>query len=348
MDKEAKEIRKIIAVNQEVEASYQFIAAGLGHLYNQNSMVSNNHVFLQLMAAGIERLLKILLLLKDKHLNGSFPDLEHARNRFQQYNAGHGIAKMLNELLDYSDSVPVMQVHPMLTEGISFLKNDAKFNEFIGIITEFAISQRYHYIDTIILEKENPKPNPFELTKTLICSFSKDIDVSQMSFETEERIAIEKTIICIETGVVALSRFFTHGLGEEANRYSGDFSKFILLKEDEMGKLLYNKKSRSPRDFYEPMSVVSLRFLLLIASSKSKVIHHYQREEWPFHVDKVTVYYKGPRSFLVRIGNQVFALTSKTATRFKIPVYRMSKNLKPRQVAQFLLEDAERLVSAQR
>lgn len=75
-----RNIVKSYAVTQEVEASFKFIESGLLNLRSQKFAVLNNHVTLQLLAAGFERLLKILLLLKEKYLNGDFPELEIAKS----------------------------------------------------------------------------------------------------------------------------------------------------------------------------------------------------------------------------------------------------------------------------
>ncbi|WP_305951942.1 hypothetical protein [Emticicia oligotrophica] len=87
------EIEKIEAVMIEVEASFKFIAEGLKILNQQNYVLSNNHVPLQLLSSGVERILKILLLLKDKYLEGNFPELQKTRERFKNYDNGHGIEK---------------------------------------------------------------------------------------------------------------------------------------------------------------------------------------------------------------------------------------------------------------
>ena len=62
---ETLDIEKIVAIAEEVDASFSFIKDGIRYLDNQNSAVSNNHVPLQLLASGFERLVKILLLLKE-------------------------------------------------------------------------------------------------------------------------------------------------------------------------------------------------------------------------------------------------------------------------------------------
>src|SRR5690606_17831150 len=113
------------------EASFKLIATGLKNLNEQTSFVSNNHVPLQLLSSGFERVLKILLLLKDKHLTGSYPELSKARERFKNYNNGHGIVKMLDELIIYSKTVDTMQRVPMVKEDLDFIENNNSFREFL-------------------------------------------------------------------------------------------------------------------------------------------------------------------------------------------------------------------------
>lgn len=59
----------------------------------QTSSVSNNHVLLQLLSSSFERVIKILLLLKDKHLTGNYHELQKAKDKFNKYINGHGIDK---------------------------------------------------------------------------------------------------------------------------------------------------------------------------------------------------------------------------------------------------------------
>ena len=81
----AHEFEKVVAVTEEVEASFKLIISGLNTLNKQTSFASNNHVPLQLLSAGFERIVKIILLLKDKHLKGTYPDLKKAKEMFNNY-----------------------------------------------------------------------------------------------------------------------------------------------------------------------------------------------------------------------------------------------------------------------
>ena len=52
------------------------------------------------------------------------------------------------------------------------------------------------------------------------------------------------TIITIEKGVRAISRFFTHGLEDEGRKHYGNFGSFILLRDEDLGKLKYLRVTR--------------------------------------------------------------------------------------------------------
>jgi len=232
--KETLEIEKVIAIGEELEASFNFIKGGIRYLNNQYSAVSNNHVPLQLLSSGFERLVKILLLLKEKHLIGEYPNTEGYKNYFGQFDNGHGFKKMVNKLISYSEDVELMRKTPMVIEDLYYLKNDARFKTFLEIVTDFSKFQRYYYIDTIV-KKERQENNSFEKFKLLIDSYSDNIDISKLAYDEEEQSNLNYTIITIEKGVRAITRFFTHGLGDEGRKHYGNFGSFILLSDEDLG-----------------------------------------------------------------------------------------------------------------
>ncbi|NQY09050.1 MAG: hypothetical protein HRT71_05975 [Flavobacteriales bacterium] len=338
---ETLDIEKIVAIAEEVDASFSFIKDGIRYLDNQNSAVSNNHVPLQLLASGFERLVKILLLLKEKHLTGDYPKTEGKKNYFGQFDNGHGIKKMVEELISYSESIDLMGNIPMIIEDLDFIRNDAKFNSFLGVITDFSKFQRYYYIDTIV-KKERPKNNSFEKFKLLIDSYSENLDVSKLTHDEEEQFNLNSTIITIEKGVRAITRFFTHGLGDEGRKHYGDFGSFILLKDEDLGKLKYLIPKIDPQKDYAPWKSHNMKYLEIRISSKCKVISSFNVDNWPFEVDNVEVInYKNGNYCLVKIGKEIFALNGSASSHFKIPIYFSSKQLKPRQTMPNLLSIAQ-------
>jgi hypothetical protein len=337
------EIEKIVAIGEEIEASYNFIIEGIRSLNNQKSAILSNHVVLQLLSSGFERLAKILLLLKEKHATGNYPTTERNTNYFSKYDNGHGINKMIDDLIAYAKTVELMREIPMVVDDIEYIQNDNKFRTFLNIISDFSKHQRYYYIDSIV-KKERQKSNSFSEFKALIYSYSNSINTSEINHEEEERIILNLMIITIEKGTRAISRFFTHGLGDEGKRHYGDFSKFILLRDDELGKLKYLIPKIDPQKDYKPIKKNGLRFLKIKTLSKSKTVSSANFSKWPFIVDKVEVInFKNGKFCFVRIKNEVFALNGNALRHFKIPNYIASKYLKPRHTLPELLTIAKRL-----
>lgn len=337
------EIEKVNAIVEEVEASFTFIIEGIRILNNKKSAVLNNHVELQLFSSGFERLAKILLFLKEKYITGQYPELEGKKNFFGKYDRGHGIKSMIEELILYSETVEFMNKVPMVVEDLLFIKNDFRFNKFLEILTDFSIHQRYYYIDTIA-KKEIQGNNSFQEFKTLIDTYSDDIDVKRMTYDEEEKFIIKSFIITIEKGVRAIARFFTHGLGDEGKMFYGDFGTFFMMDDENLGERKYLIPKREPQKDYSPWKRYNLEYLKIKAFSKSRVISSSNYDAWPFLVKSVEVInYKNGLFCLVKIDNSIFALNGSAVGKFKIPVYFASKQLKPRQNASFLLNIAQQL-----
>ncbi len=337
------EIEKIGAIGEEIKASYNFLREGLRILNNQKSAISNNHVSLQLLSSGFERLSKILLLLKLKHVTGNYPMAEGVENYFGKYDKGHGINKMIDDLTAYAKTVELMNNVHMVIEDLEFIKTDTHFRKFLNIISDFSKYQRYYYIDTIV-KKVRQEKNCFADFTSLIYSYSEEIDVSKLTYDEEERYILTSMIITIEKGIRAISRFFTHGLGIEGKKHYGDFGSFILLKDEDLGKLKYLIPKIDPQKDYTPISRNGIKFFRIKALSKSKVIKSNDFPNWPFLVTSVEVFnYQKGKFYFVRIKNEVFALNRKAINHFKIPNYFASKNLKPRQYLIELVDIAKSL-----
>ncbi|PCJ22479.1 MAG: hypothetical protein COA97_13385 [Flavobacteriales bacterium] len=340
---ETLDIEKIGAIGEEIEASFNFIKEGIRSLDNQNSAVSSNHIPLQLLASGFERLVKILLVLKEKHLTGKYPKTEGKKNYFGQFDNGHGIKKMVNNLISYSEDIELMNKIPMVIEDLDYLKNDTRFNTFLEIITDFSKFQRYYYIDTIV-KKERPENNSFEKFKTLIDSYSNDIDISKLTYDEEEEFVLNSTIITIEKGVRAISRFFTHGLEDEGRKHYGDFGSFILLRDEDLGRLKYLIPKINPQKDYSPWKSHNLEYLRIKTTAKSKIVNSTEHDSWPFLVKNVEVInYKNGSYCLVKIGKEIFALNGSAVSQFKLPIYHASKQVKPREYETYLLGIAQNL-----
>lgn len=337
------ESEKVGAITVEVEASFNFIATGLKLLKEQDYLGANNHVPLQSLASGFERLVKILLFIKDKHLTGDFPRHTRARERFALHDNGHGIEKMLDELLKYSETVPLMSSTQVMREDMDFLKNDAQFRMFLRIITDFSKYERYYYIDVIASDNRPQSKNVFNAFISFIYSTTLEMDTTNMTYKQEDEAALKAAVVCIEKGARAIARFFTHGFSDLGRMYYKDFSNLIVLNDKNLGTLSYAEKKTHPSDTYKAKSQFSFLYFKISLFAKSKSLLKANYADWPFTVPTVVVYSLRNEFFFVKIANEIFSLTGRTSRYFKLPVYHASKYRKPKDYATFLLEVAQDL-----
>lgn len=331
------DIFKTDAIIEEVEASFNFIVEGIRDLNNKSYTIANNHVALQLLSSGFERLVKILLLLKEKKEKGKYPELTKKDNYFHQYNNGHGIDKMIDELIIYSETQELMKRIPIVADDIAYLKSDKKFKEFVNIITDFSIRGRYYYIDIICQANfDETKQNPFNKFKSFIYSFTESLDINNIT-EEEETTQIKKlSIITIEKGVRALSRFFTHGLDENGRRYYGDFTKFLFINNNDFGKLDILKPNIEIVKLHKPINIFSVKYLNILLFSKTHKIFSYKYTDWPFIVKSVRVLKHKNNCTLLVIGLKVYSINGWASTYYSIPNYLSSPKIKPKQYPKFL------------
>ena len=74
------------------------------------------------------------MFLKYKQINSKYPELQDNKNFFSDYDNGHGIKKMIDELVVYSKTIEFMNSIPMVAEDINFLENDHCFNKLMEIL----------------------------------------------------------------------------------------------------------------------------------------------------------------------------------------------------------------------
>ncbi|WP_426330057.1 hypothetical protein [Pedobacter sp. R-06] len=343
LDEKVVQMDKAIAVQEEIKASFQFVVIGMQNIKSLNSTVSNNHVVLQLLSSGFERLIKILILIKEKHKNGTFPRQQFGDRFFKDNGGGHGIDQMLTILLEYGNGIDAMMKNTVVVEDLEYLEKDRDFLELIRILTKFSISQRYFYIDTLIMEKRNTKMNPFEAFGDFLYSLLNESENGSLSEQEADAIVFTRAVSCIERGLRAISRFFIFGFEDLGKTYYDDFSAFILLKDEDLGKMKYVQKLIVPNEGYVPMKAPSLAYFKILALSRKAVLKPGADWDWPFMISEVAVFSVQGGYYLVKIGEELFALSTSCSEHFKIPPYNKSKNFIQGKAGFFLMEEAKKL-----
>jgi len=225
-----------------------------------------------------------------------------------------------------------MQCIPLVKEDIDFLYSNQYFKTFIQIITDFSIKQRYYYIDLIVKDKVIEK-NVFEDFKLYLQSVTDQVDFSNLTYLEEDEIRINSAIINIEKGVRGLSRFFTHGFGPNGLGFSGQFTDFILMKNNDLGKMKYLLPKPNPDLDYAPIKARSLRGIKISLISKSKIILAKDFDSWPLKTKRAKLIFNNlSNSCLIQIDGEIFGLNGRSKGKFKVPSIHSSKFISPRKV----------------
>jgi len=146
----ASDTMRVMALIQELETARELIKAGFGEL--QEIRMSNDfyHLPQQLLASGLERLLKCYFCLVYEARNGAFPDKNFVKS------IGHSLVKAKQMVINnYFESNGI----PLLVADLSFLQNDVLLDEIIGILSEFGKMARYYNLE-IVVGSLNPPIDP--------------------------------------------------------------------------------------------------------------------------------------------------------------------------------------------
>lgn len=93
-----------------------------------------------------------------------------------------------------------------------------------------------------------------------------------------------------------------------------------------------------------PWKSHNLEYLRIKTIARSKIVNSTEHESWPFLVKNVAVInYKNGNYCLVKIGKEIFALNGSAVSKFKLPHYHASKQVKPREYENYLLDIAQNL-----
>ena len=125
---------------EELQTSHDLLKHGFQHLKQLNVSMTMHHVPQQMLASGLERLMKCYIALIYKSRNGSFPDSEYMKK------FGHDLVKLLNEICDsyYSGTN-----RRLLQQELNFLQDDEILRECVRILSMFGQKGRYFNLDIV-------------------------------------------------------------------------------------------------------------------------------------------------------------------------------------------------------
>lgn len=302
-----EDILKKLKLCEEVENSIKQIIAGLKELQTSLQETAYYFIVFQLLANGIERLLKSSICYGFLHIKKRFPKVVEIKT--------HDISNLLSIFISeyFSDNVPALK------EDLQFLKTNNELKTIISSLTEFGKNARYHNLNVVTGDMNAVDVN--EIWQKIKINFVmnnpevKKILFDEPDYDRLEQLITNHFVTIFEKFTRAIVRQFTMGdLGEEPKKCIGLYSHFLFLKDDEIGKTDYNakffqKKINEPGEYIENNE------------NKRKVITKSDYNElWPYkNADSIIIEKSADGCVFVIVDNKVCALNGITSQKYKLP-----------------------------
>jgi len=304
-----------MALIMELETARDLIKAGFGELQEIHLGNDFYHLPQQLLASGLERLLKSYFCLVHEARNGAFPDVAFLKS------IGHSLADAKEKLIDeYFDA----NGRPLLIADLDFLRNDALLDGIINILSEFGKMARYYNLD-IVAGSPNPPINPsseWERLETRIEDPSPYLTLDSLEALHRDYFprVNAKIVGILERFVRAVCMQFTLGNhGGRLKQLMGTVSEFIFLRDDEFGMTDYRRSVARNQQTKANWSKRSKEKALGSKWPSALAVASDYGEKWPFRTDEVVVEYRDDMFCVVNVNGYDFALNGSAKTRFGYP-----------------------------
>lgn len=310
-------IRKV-AIFEEFETSIRLIRLGLGEIQNLNS--DNDFYFLpfQLLQQGLERFMKMYILVWEYHQKGELPNKKFFRD------LGHDIEGIMNYILSnhYFETMSIQ----ILEDDKIYIQNDIELHCLLHILSEFGKMARYHNFE--IIENNTHTFDP-------MAEWSEyESNIQKTRFSLDELYSMEKTneiiqytnahiVSIFEKFIAALSRQFNYCelglLGKQMSIYLTNLSE---LDERNYGKTNYRVQTTRYTYNYKnghKRTLLDWGNRHLNPNYKYKEIKKEQfKGDWPFYADSVIIERRESHWYTITIKGKDFSLNGAAKSRYKL------------------------------
>jgi hypothetical protein len=238
MSKQVKDsMLQRIYLLQELDQTVLLLNSGLAVLQISKPYHRKTFIFLTLLASGIERLLKIILCLHSLQANGEF------LSRSELKRLSHNISQLVDEVKARCFTTQYVK-RPVAQQDLDFLNTDIVLQEIIKLLSDFARTDRYIFMDGIsepIMSHEWPDRR-WETLEKLSLPEKEYIELlTRFNIEEIAKRANKQLVICLERFLRSVTRLFVLAdLGDEAKSKATAVSSFYMLDDRKLGTIIYN------------------------------------------------------------------------------------------------------------
>ncbi len=231
-------VQQEFALMNEIQRAYGLVVRGLAALQAIGGANDFYDLPFLLLASGLERLCKCILIIDHLHRTGSLP----SNRNIKKY--GHALNDLLGEVKSRSFVEEYLK-RPIAREDLEFLSSDLMLTQIVEYLSDFAQGGRYYDLDAILAEPQadispQDKWMKMELDITMGNPRLEELLTKPESLDELYGELNRDFVATLEGLVRALARTFTLGPASEiARRYYGEFDRFIVLRDSELGCTTY-------------------------------------------------------------------------------------------------------------
>lgn len=306
---------RVLALTQELEIARDLIKTGFGELQEIHMGNDFYHLPQQLLASGLERLLKCYFCLVWEARNGAFPDKDFLKS------IGHSLVGAKQMLIDdYFEPNGI----PLLVDDLDFLRRDALLDEIIRILSEFGKMARYYNLE-IVAGSPNPPIDPSSEWQRLETKI--EDPHPYLTHDSLEALVRDyyprvnaKILAKLERFVRAVAMQFTLG-GHDGRlkQISPTVFEFIMLKDEELGTREYRRSVARNQQTKANWNKRSKEKALRSRWPSRLISRADYGDGWPFRVDEAVVECRDAMFCVVNVNGYDFALNGSAKTRFGYP-----------------------------
>ncbi len=300
----------------ELHNANQQITDGFGALQEIDTSNDFYHLPHQLMASGLERLMKCFISVVQHGRTGAFPDMNFMKN------LGHNLEDLTAEIWqNYYGG----RNRPFVDAEFNAITSDQHLNDAISVLSLFGRFGRYYNLDVVAGSPHNPvdPKAEWESLESRIESPTPYLsDMERLHHEYYPRVN-SLLVGRLERLVRAIALQFTIGDHADPQKYisqaSVTFSNFRNLRDDSLGQNDYRRSVRilqSKKDNW----VKRTNDEILNGGNPTRIVERQDFSgDWPFRAESVILECVDSTFLIVNINGYAYSLNGSAISRFNLP-----------------------------
>ncbi len=313
----SSDLKRFTCLLDELETSHKLIVAGFGTLQEIDASNDFYHLPHQLLASGLERLMKCYIALVYEDANGSFPDMAYMKD------LGHDLNNLLAKI-----TIEFYGGHsrPFVQAEYDFITTDSELAECIRILSLFGKVGRYYNLDIVAGSSHSPidPKNEWEALESNIEDITPYLGDDEKMYTDYYPRVHSQIISKLERLVRAIALQFTIGdhpdTKNRLSQISCVYTDFRKLRDEELGTRDYRRSVHILEQKNNENWTKRTEEEIKASSWPTRDVTKDSFEgEWPFRADKVIVELRDNLFCVANIEGYAFALNGSAKTRFKMP-----------------------------